>query len=197
MQRQHASSLPALRQPTRNDPRARPRWRAAAAPSASYNQGISEASWMLRRPREAQPRRGCEGGRRAHCGVAPRTWSALASTCSNSTTRPPRSPVASCAPVASNSTAEMMSAAGKGRAWASAHRAAVHVAPRRREKHPSSAPHSSPNARNGVRCHAQPRANRAGGMLRARVQARASQQPAGRRLVPARRGPIRAGFRWA
>ena len=193
MQRQHASSLPALRQPTRNDPRARPRWRAAAAPSASYNQGISEASWMLRRPREAQPRRGCEGGRRAHCGVAPRTWSALASTCSNSTTRPPRSPVASCAPVASNSTAEMMSAAGRARAWASVHRAAVRVAPRRRVKHPSSAPHCSPNARNGVRCPAQPRARR---RRRRLVSARAGpRRPAAadRRLVPARRGPIRAG----
>ena len=120
---------------------------------------------------------------------APRTWSALASTCSNSTTRPPRSPVASCAPVASNSTAEIMSAAGSARALASAHPATVRVAPRRRVKQPSFAPKHRTRATPCVGVSSRQRAG-AGGVSRARGQACASRQPAGRRLVPARRGDL-------
>ena len=116
LQRRHDSRQPAPWQPKRSSPRASQSRRAAAVPSASCNRGYAEVSWKSRLPSAAQLRGECGRRRRERSVGAPRAWSALASTCSNSTTRPPRSPVASCAPVASNSTAEIMSAANKASA---------------------------------------------------------------------------------
>ncbi len=150
--------------------------------------------WSVGRRAPAQLRRALGHGRRRRVVVAPRACSALASTCSNSTTRPPRSPVASCAPVASNSTAEMMSAAGAGGADASAHRATAHnVAPGRAGSIHVSAPQNSPHARQAALRHAAASAQ-APAARRVRVAAPARTST---RLAAARgqlaAGPIRAG----